>query len=61
MIKNEMKEINTQLLEVALKPLIEYNMVNDTLIINESEFKNANNNLAKVNEIICQLMNLNRS
>ena len=31
MIKHEIKEINTQLLEVALKPIIEYNTLNDSL------------------------------
>ena len=33
MIKNEMKEINTQLLESAFKPIIEYNTSNDSFII----------------------------
>jgi hypothetical protein len=33
MIKNEMKEINTQLLEVAFKPIIEYNTLKDSLNI----------------------------
>jgi len=44
MIKNEMKEINHMLLEVALKPIIEYKIENDELMISEQEFQNANHN-----------------
>tara|TARA_B110000285_G_scaffold192212_1_gene220455 strand:- start:1032 stop:1148 length:117 start_codon:yes stop_codon:yes gene_type:complete len=38
MIKNEMKEISHILLEVALKPIIEYKIEKDELMITEQEF-----------------------
>ena len=44
-----MKELNSHLVELALKPIIEYNIYNDTLVITMEEFLNSNINLHKMN------------
>ena len=47
-----MKEISQILLEVALKPIIEYKIEKDELMITEQEFQSANHNFQKLNQII---------